>query len=159
KADQVDWRTENSAKNWATAYDFPAAKDKRVVLEEFPIRSSGVMQAFAFNIRRAKFSDPRVRRAFNFAFNFEEINKQLFFGSYHRIKSYFEGMDELASSGVPQGLELEILQTVRDKVPAEVFTTPYANPVQDGPESVRSNLRESIRLLREAGHEVRGGKL
>ena len=85
KGDAVDWRTENSAKNWATAYDFPAVKDKRVVLEEFPIRKSGVMQAFAFNTRRDKFKDPRVRRAFNYAFDFEEMNKQLFFGQYTRI--------------------------------------------------------------------------
>ena len=99
KADAIDWRTENSAKNWATAYDFPAMKDGRVVKEEFPILSSGGMQAFAFNIRRQKFPDPRVRRAFNFALNFEELNKQLFFGQYARIKSYFEGM-ELASSGL-----------------------------------------------------------
>jgi hypothetical protein len=63
KGDALDWRTENSAKNWATAYDFPAVKDKRVVLEEFPIRSSGVMQAFIFNTRRDKFKDPRVREA------------------------------------------------------------------------------------------------
>src|SRR5450755_189342 len=61
KGDQVDWRTENSAKNWATAYDFPAVRDKRVVLEEFPISNVGVMQAFAFNIRRDKFKDARVR--------------------------------------------------------------------------------------------------
>src|SRR5208282_5656255 len=60
KGDTVDWRTENSAKNWATAYDFPAVNDKRVVLEEFPIGSRGIMQCFAFNIRRAKFADPRV---------------------------------------------------------------------------------------------------
>ena len=70
KADAIDWRTENSAKNWATAYDFPAVKDKRVVLEEFPNNSSGVMQGFAFNIRRAKFQDWRVRRAFNYALRF-----------------------------------------------------------------------------------------
>ncbi len=61
KGDQVDWRTENSAKKWATAYDFPPVADKRVVLEEFPNRSSGVMQAFAMNIRRDKFKDARVR--------------------------------------------------------------------------------------------------
>jgi len=77
KADTVDWRTENSAKNWATAYDFPAVNDKRVIREEFPINNIGVMQAFAFNIRRAKFQDPRVRQAFNFAFDFEEMNKQI----------------------------------------------------------------------------------
>ena len=141
KGDQVDWRTENSAKNWATAYDFPAVKDKRVVLEEFPIRNFGAMQAFAFNVRRDKFKDPRVRRAFNFAFDFEEMNKQIFFGQYKRINSYFEGT-ELASSDLPQGKELEILETVRDKAPAEVFTTAYSNPVGGNAENVRSNLRE-----------------
>jgi microcin C transport system substrate-binding protein len=158
KADQVDWRLENSAKNWATAYDFPAATEKRVVLEEFPNRSSGVMQAFVLNIRREKFSDPRVRRAFNFAFDFEEMNKQLFFGQYKRINSYFEGT-ELACSGVPEGQELAILETVRDKVPAEVFTAPYKNPVGGNPDAVRANLRESMRFLREAGHEIKNQKL
>jgi microcin C transport system substrate-binding protein len=158
KADAIDWRAENSAKNWATAYDFPAIRDGRVVKEEFPILSSGGMQAFAFNIRRAKFSDPRVRRAFNFALNFEELNKQIFFGQYTRIKSYFEGM-ELASSGLPEGAELAILETVRDKVPPEVFTTVYTNPVSDGAESIRANLRDATRLLQQAGYEVRDRKL
>src|SRR5713226_7366949 len=118
KADHIDWRTENVAKNWATAYDFPAVKDKRVVLEEFPQRNRGIMQAFAFNTRRDKFKDPRLRRAFNFAYDFEEMNKQIFFGQYTRINSYFYGT-ELASSGLPQGLELEILEKMRDKVPPE----------------------------------------
>jgi microcin C transport system substrate-binding protein len=158
KADAVDWRTENSAKNWATAYDFPAVKDKRVLLEEFPILSSGGMQAYAFNIRRPKFADPRVRRAFNLALNFEELNKQIFFGQYKRVNSYFEGM-ELASSGLPEGAELAILETVRDKVPPEVFTTPYTNPTGGNPDAVRANLREATRLLREAGYEIRNGKL
>lgn len=158
KADQVDWRSENSAKNWATAYDFPAVRDKRVVLEEFAIRNVGRMQGFVFNTRREKFSDPRVRRAFNFAFDFEEMNKQLFFGQYKRIASYFEGT-ELASSGVPEGAELAILDTVRDKVPAELFTTPYTNPVNGDPQKVRANLREALRLLKDAGYEVKNQKL
>ena len=127
KANTVDWRTENSAKNWATAYDFPAVTEKRVILEEFPINNVGIMQAFAFNIRREKFQDPRVRLAFNYAFDFEELNKQMFFGQYKRITSYFEGT-ELAATGLPSGRELEFLQTVRDKVPAELFTKPYSNP-------------------------------
>ena len=158
KGDAVDWRDENSAKNWATAYDFPAVQDKRVIKEEFPINNSGGMQAFAFNIRRAKFQDPRVRRAFNYAFDFEEMNKQIFFGQYKRIASYFAGT-ELAATGLPEGRELEILQTVRDKVPPEVFTTPYTNPVGGSPEAVRRNLREAVRLLKEAGYEVRNEKL
>ena len=158
KGDQVDWRTENSAKDWATAYDFPALREKRVVREEFPIRNSGQMQAFVFNIRRAKFADPRVRRAFNFAFDFEEMNKQLFFGAYTRIKSYFE-RTELASSGLPQGQELEILQSVKDKVPPELFTEAYTNPVGGDPQKVRDNLRRAIALFREAGYEVKDTKL
>jgi microcin C transport system substrate-binding protein len=158
KADTLDWRTENSAKNWATAYDFPAVNDKRVVLEEFPINSVGVMQAFAFNIRRAKFQDPRIRLAFNYAFDFEEMNKQIFFGQYKRIASYFQGT-ELASSGLPEGRELEILETVRDKIPPEVFTAAYSNAVGGNPQAVRSNLREAVRLFKEAGYEIRGERL
>ena len=158
KADQADWITENSAKQWATAYDFPAVAEKRVVKEEFPINDSGRMQGFVLNLRRERFKDARLRRAFNYAFDFEEMNKQLFYGQYKRINSYFEGT-ELASSGLPEGQELQILETVRDKVPVEVFTTPYANPVGGNPEAVRANLRESARLMKEAGLEVRDRKL
>jgi microcin C transport system substrate-binding protein len=158
KADQADWIAENSAKQWATQYDFPAVQEKRVVKEEFPINDSGRMQGFVLNLRRDQFKDARLRRAFNYAYDFEEMNKQLFYGKYKRINSYFEGTD-LASSGLPEGQELEILETVRDKVPAEVFTTPYQNPVGGNPDAVRANLRESARLVKEAGFEVRDRKL
>jgi microcin C transport system substrate-binding protein len=158
KADQLDWRNESSAKDWATAYDFPAVTQKRVLLEEFDIRNFGVMQAFAFNTRRDKFKDWRVRRAFNFAFDFEEMNKQIFFGQYSRIASYFQGT-ELASSGLPKGLELEILNSVKDKIPPEVFTTAYTNPVGGNAEAVRNNLREALRLFRAGGWEVKEQKL
>jgi microcin C transport system substrate-binding protein len=158
KADQADWIAENSAKQWATAYEFPAVVDKRVVKEEFPINDSGRMQAFTLNLRREQFKDARLRRAFNYAYDFEEMNKQLFYGQYKRINSYFEGT-ELASSGLPQGLELQILEAVKDKVPPEVFTTAYSNPVGGNPENVRSNLREAAKLLKEAGFEVKDRKL
>jgi microcin C transport system substrate-binding protein len=154
KGDLVDWRNENSAKNWSTAYDFPAVAENRVILQEFPITNVGVMQAFAFNLRRNKFKDPRVRQAFNYAFDFEEMNKKIFFGQYKRTGSYFEGT-ELAATGLPTGRELELLETVRDKVPPELFTKPYANPVNGDPNAVRNNLREALRLLKEAGYEVR----
>jgi microcin C transport system substrate-binding protein len=158
KADQADWILESSAKNWATAYDFPAVTEKRVVLEEFPINDSGRMQGFAFNIRRPLFADKRVRRAFNYAFDFEEMNKQLFYGQYKRINSYFEGT-ELASSGIPQGKEFEILKEVYGDIPPEVIAKPYENPVGGDPEKVRENRRQSTRLLKEAGYEVRDQKL
>ncbi|MGE5772875.1 MAG: extracellular solute-binding protein [Hyphomicrobiales bacterium] len=159
KSDLVDWRTENSAKNWATAYDFPAVTEKRVILEEFPINSIGLMQAFVFNLRRDKFKDPRVRLAFNYAFDFEEMNKKIFFGQYTRTSSYFEGISELSATGLPSGRELELLQSVRDKVPAEVFTTPYTNPGGGSATAVRSNLRDALRLFKEAGYEVRNQQI
>jgi microcin C transport system substrate-binding protein len=176
KADQFDWRRENTARNWATAYDFPAVREKRVVLEEFPIRNIGILQGFVLNSRRDKFKDPRVRRAFNFAYDFEEMNKQMFYSQYRRIGSYFDGTElawnwrpdpqepaslaiASAPSGLPTGLELEILETVRDKVPPEVLTKPYFNPVGGNPEAVRTNLREALRLLKEAGYEPRNTRL
>jgi microcin C transport system substrate-binding protein len=158
KADQTDWIAENSAKQWATAYDFPAVAEKRVVKQEFPINNSGRMQGFALNLRRDQFKDARLRRAFNYAYDFEEMNKQLFYGQYKRINSYFFGT-ELACSGLPEGAELQILETVRDKVPPEVFTTPYTNPVGGNPDAVRTNLREAIRLLKEANYTIKDGKL
>jgi microcin C transport system substrate-binding protein len=154
KGDRIDFRSENSARNWATGYDFPARQEGRVILEEFPLRASGVMQAFVLNLRRDKFKDPRVRRAFNLAFPYEEINKTIFSGQYERVSSYFHGL-EIASSGLPDGQELAILESVRDKVPAQVFTTAYANPVSDSPEAIRNNLREADKLLREAGWELK----
>ncbi len=154
KADRVDWRTETSAKDWATAYDFPAISDGRVIKEEFPIRNRGIMVAFVFNLRREQFKDPRVQQAFNLALDFEGMNRQFFFGQYERIGSFFEGT-ELAATDLPQGLELQILEGLRDQVPAEVFKRPFKNPVGGSPEAVRANLREATRLLREAGYQVR----
>jgi microcin C transport system substrate-binding protein len=158
KGDQLDWRFENSAKDWASSYDFPAVREKRVLREEFPIRDRGTMQAFVFNTRRDRFKDARVRRAFNFAFDFEEMNRQLFSGQYSRIASYFEGT-ELAATGLPEGKERDILESFRDKVPADLFTKPYTNPVGGTPLAVRDNLRQALALFREAGYEVRNTKL
>lgn len=158
KADQLDWHEEYTAKNWTTGYDFPAVREKRVVREQFPIRNVGIMQAFAFNIRREKFKDPRLRRAFNFAFNFEEINYEIFYGEYKRIKSYFEGT-ELACSGIPQGRELELLTPLKPELPPEVFTTPYWNPVARTETQARANLLEAMRLLELTGFVVRDLRL
>jgi len=158
KADQVDLIAENSAKQWATQYDFPAVAEKRVLKEEFPTNDSGRMQAFVPNLRREQFKDARLRRAFNLVFDFEEMNKQLFFGQYKRINSYFDGT-ELASSGLPQGEELQILEPLRDKIPPEVFTAAYTNPVNGNPENIRNNLREALRLVKEAGFTFKDQKL
>lgn len=158
KADQFDFRVENSAKRWATGYDFPAAKRGDVVLEEFETKNAEPMQAFVFNLRRTKFQDPRVRQAFNYAFDFEWLNANIFYDQYQRTASFFQN-SELAATGLPEGKELEILETVRDQVPPEVFTKVYENPVGGDTRQVRKNLREAAGLLKEAGWEVKNGAL
>ena len=158
KADQYDWREETSAKNWATAYDIPAKRDGRVVTEMFPERGRGLMVGFLPNGRLPKFADPKVRRALDYALDFEEMNRTIFFGQYSRIDSYFFGT-ELAASGLPEGKELEILEPLRDRVPAEVFTTPFSNPVVADSAALRDNLREAVKLFAAAGYEIRRGKM
>ena len=116
------------------------------------------MQAFVLNTRLDKFSDIRVRRAFNLAFDFEWANKNLFYDQYKRVSSYFQN-SELASSGLPEGRELEILEELKEEVPPEVFTTPYTNPVADGSGSIRKQLREATKLFKAAGWVVKDGKL
>jgi len=160
KADAYDWRDENSAKRWATAYGFRAEERGDVVREEFenPYRDNGVMVGFVPNLRRQLFQDERVRRALNYAFDFETLRRTIFYDQYERVSSYFHGT-ELASEGLPQGRELEILDSVKDKIPADVFTTPYANPVGGDPQKERENLRRALSLLQEAGYELTGREL
>ena len=129
-----------------------------MVKEEFPINDSGRMQAFAINNRREQFRDARVRRAFNYAFDFEEMNKQLFYGQYKRINSYFEGT-ELACSGLPQGQELALLEPLRDKFRRKSSPRLMPIPVGGNPENVRNNLREAAELLKEAGFAVKDRQL
>ena len=159
KADQLDWFNERSGKQWSTAYDFPAVAEKRVLKEKFTNSSSGRMQGYAFNLRRPLFTDIRVRRAFNLAYDWETSDRLLSNGDYHRDNSYFDGIPEFMATGLPEGAELQILEALRDKVPAELFTTPYKNPVGGNEEAARSNLREAARLLKEAGFENRDRKL
>ncbi|PTW62824.1 microcin C transport system substrate-binding protein [Breoghania corrubedonensis] len=158
KGDQYDFRDERAASVWAKRYDFPAVHDGRVILQEFPDKASGVMQAFVPNLRLEKFADPRVREALNYAYDFETTNEIISAGLLKRVDSFFAGT-ELASSGLPDGEELKILESVRDEVPPEVFTTPYENPVGGNPQKVRANLRHALKLLTEAGYRLDGRKL
>lgn len=158
KGDQYDFRVEPSASQWAKAYGFPAIEDGRVVQEEFPDKASGIMQAFVPNLRRGKFSSPKLREALNYAYDFETTNEIVSANLLKRIGSYFAGT-ELASSGLPEGLELDILESVRDGVPPEVFTKEYKNPVGGNSGNVRNNLRQAVKLLGEAGYGLDGGKM
>jgi len=153
-----DFRGENRAQRWAQGYNFPAAERGDVKKEAFETTAGEPMQAYVLNTRRDKFSDRRVRKALTLAYDFQTMNKNLFFGLYKRTTSYFQGT-ELASSGLPEGKELEYLEEVRDKVPPEVFTEEFQLPVYDDREAQRAYLREAFQLLKEAGYEQRDGRL
>ncbi len=146
KSHTYDFRNENTAKIWATGYDFPALRSGLVIREEIANESPTGMQGFAFNTRRQKFKDRRLREALAYAFDFEWTNKNLFYGQYTRTKSYFSN-SELASSGLPQGAELALLEPYRGQLPPELFTRAYEPPSSDGSGNIRANLRKAKALL------------
>nr|WP_264622962.1 extracellular solute-binding protein [Marinobacter santoriniensis] len=158
KAGNFDFRLESSAKNWATAYTGPKFDNGSIVKESIEHHRPAGMQGFAFNTRRSVFSDPMVRRALAYAFDFEWANENLFYDQYTRTDSYFEN-SELASSGLPTGRELEILEPFRKQLPDEVFTQEYTPPSTDGPQGLRQNLRKALELLRSAGYAIKDGKM
>jgi len=156
KAGAYDLRVEASAKNWATAYDVPAVKDGRIKMEKIPTQGRNLMQGFVFNLRKPIFQDREVRRALQYAFDFEWSNKALFFGQYVRIRSYF-GPSELGATGLPSPEELKILEPYKGKIPDEVFTTEYNPPKSDGSGDDRANLETASKILDDAGWKIENG--
>ena len=158
KAGEFDFRSENNSKEWGTAYDLPDVENGRMIKELIHHERPTGMQAFWFNTRRAKFADRRVRHALAHTFDFEWSNANLFYGQYTRTKSFFSNT-ELASSGLPRGRELEILEPWRHQLPEEVFAKAYEPPSTAGSGSIRRNLRTAKKMLEEAGWVVRDGTL
>ena len=157
KSGDYDFRQENQAKRWANAYNFSAIENgyvkKKSVKHEIPTG----MQGFFINTRKEVFKDRIVRKALNFAFDFEWTNKILFFDQYKRTNSFFSNSD-LASKSLPTKKELELLNAFKNKLPGEIFNNEYLNPVNDGSGNVRKNLRIADELLYEAGWIVKNGK-
>jgi microcin C transport system substrate-binding protein len=158
KAGQIDLRSENISKTWATAYDFPAVERGLVIKQEFTHHLPTGMQGWAMNTRRPIFANPLVRQAMAEVYDFEWANKNLFYSSYTRTLSYFSNSD-LASSGIPQGDELKLLEPYRAELPAELFNQPFKLPVTDGSGNNREELRKALDLLGQAGWSVKERKL
>ena len=158
KGGYEDVRPEASSRRWATAYEFPAIKAGDVVKKEFPTASGEPMQGFVMNLRRPQFQDRRIRQALTYALDFESMNRKLFFGFNTRTNSYFEN-SELASTGLPTGKELEILEKYRDKLPPQLFTEEYKLPVYDNPQAERKYLRQVVQLFAEAGWKIQNGRM
>lgn len=158
KAGQFDYWFETSAKNWATAYDIPAVREKRLIREEIPNGTPTGMQGFVFNLRRPVFEDVRVRQALSLLLDFEWTNKQLFNGAYTRTGSYFENSD-MAATGLPDADELKILEPLRGKIPEQVFNEAFKNPVTDGSGMIREQQRQAYKLLQDAGWRIENDKM
>ncbi|HEX2334892.1 MAG TPA: extracellular solute-binding protein [Hyphomicrobiaceae bacterium] len=157
KAGAYDLREEFTSRDWATGYDVPAVRQGRIALSTLPDENPSGAQGFFLNTRRAKLADVRVRKALDYAFDFEWTNKNIFYGLYKRTESFFENSD-MKAAGKPSPAELALLEPFRAQLPAEVFEAPYTAPVSDGSGQDRKLLREAARLLSEAGYEVKGGK-
>ena len=158
KGGVIDFREENQAKAWATDYDVPAVENNWLLKMKVPTQATEGMQGFVYNTRRPVFQDERVREALGYAFDFEWTNPALFFGQYTRTDNYFDN-SELASSGLPDGEELEILERFRGRLQDEVFTEVFAVPETDGSGWPRANLGRAFELLADAGWVVRDMKL
>jgi microcin C transport system substrate-binding protein len=158
KAGQVDARVELSAKVWATAYKFPAVRDGQVRLERVPETLPAGIYGLQMNTRRPVFHDARVREAMVLAFDFQWMNRVLFYDSYTRENSYFSS-STLASSGLPSAAELKLLNPFRGKIPDAVFTTPFSLPVTDGSGYNLPQLERAMKLLNAAGWTVKNFKL
>jgi microcin C transport system substrate-binding protein len=157
-AGRYDFRLENVAKDWMLSYNTPAVQEGLIKKEMIKNELPQGMQAFIFNTRRPIFQDPRVREALNDAFDFEWSDKQLAYGAYKRNSSFFAN-SELAAQGLPTPAELKLLEPWRGKIPDEVFTQEYKNPVSDGSGDDRDNLRKAADLLKEAGWTLKDGTL
>lgn len=158
KGGMNDFRLENNIQKWMQNYTFPAVKRGEIKRISFPEREASAYQAYYFNMRLAKFADIRVRKALGMALDFETMNRVLYFGQYHRLQSYY-GNQIVSARGLPFGRELEILQTVKNKVPPEVFTTEFKLPVYDTQAAGRTYLSEAMELLQDAGWSLKNNRL
>jgi len=157
KSGDYDFRQENQAKRWANAYNFTAIENGHVKKESVKHEIPTGMQGFFINTRKEIFKNRVVRKALNYAFDFEWTNKILFFDQYKRTASFFSNSD-LASSDLPSKEELELLDSFKNQLPNEIFNTIYENPINDGLGDVRKNLRIADKLLYDAGWIIKDGK-
>jgi microcin C transport system substrate-binding protein len=158
KAGEYDFRSEGSALNWATQYTGKLFDSGRIKKEVADHEIPQSMQALTFNIQRPVFSDRRVRKALNYFLDFEWMNKNLFYNQYKRTRSFFQNT-EYAAVGLPSREEIAVLEPIRRQIAPEVFTEVYNPPVTDGTGNIRPQMREAMQLFKEAGWELKAGKL
>lgn len=146
---------ETSAKQWNTAYDVPAVKQGKIKKTILTGDKIAMTSGFAFNLRKEKFKDLRVRKAITLLFNFQSLNKAVFYNEYNRLNSYY-GSEELAHSDKPSDLELKILEPLQQQqLPKEVFEDAFKNRIYDQDLLPREVIHEALELLAEAGWHIK----
>jgi len=155
KAGEFTFRQENNSKSWATSYDFPALSAGNVKKEELLDGDVPTAAGFILNMDRPQFADPRVREAVQLAFNFEWTNESLQYGLFQQRHSFWEGTP-LEARGLPEGRELEILQSLGKKLDPAILTSEpvMAHSSKAERQNDRRNLRAAMKLLDAAGWHV-----
>lgn len=159
KTGYYDLRIEGDSTRWATGYDFPALAEGRIVREEVPIDTPRGMNGFVFNTRKEIFSDPRVREALSFMFDFEWVNRNLSFGLLARTSSYFDGSDLASRGQAATEAERQLLAPFPGTVRADILEGEWLPPQSDGSGRDRALARKAIALLAEAGWRFEQGVL
>ena len=157
-AGRSDMWGENRAARWATGYDVEPVRSGRVIRWETEDNTPRGVMGYVFNTRRPLFQDIRVREALNHLYDFEATQRQLLYGQYKRVKSWFPN-SEYGAKGPPTPEELAQLAPYQDKLRPEVLTKAFEPPSTDGSGQNRAGQREAFRLFKEAGWELRAGKL
>nr|WP_328804999.1 extracellular solute-binding protein [Stappia albiluteola] len=142
---------------WMTGFDFPAVKEGKVSRDSFKLGTPAGMKGFAFNTRRAVFQDIAVRKALAMLFDFEWVNRNLYYGLYERTGGYFDN-SILSSLGRPASdAERELLAPYADQIEPDVMAGTWAPKQTDGSGRDRAVLREAVRLLNSAGYAIEDG--
>lgn len=157
-AGNIDVRSEYIAKSWATGYNNALVNEGKIKKQAIKHNHPATIQFFAFNTRKEKFSDSRVRQAINYAFNFPWANKNLFFNQYQRLNSYFTNTKFVAEK-TPQDEEKEILSNLKSELPNNIFTTPIEEISRNDSLSDRENLKLAVKLLNDAGYDFINEKM
>ena len=158
KAGDMDFRSENSSKRWATGYQIEQVDNGEILLDTPPDNMPQAIQAYFFNTRRAPFDDKNVREAINLLYDFETIKRTILYNQYDRINSYFPN-SEYGVSGPPTAEEIAVLEPFRDQLAPEVLSEAFAAPVSDGSGRNRQQLRAALKLFNAAGWQLDNGKL
>ena len=158
KVGEYDYRREYNAKRWLNNYNFPAAEEKKVILKEMKNDKPSGMNALVYNTRKPLFTNPRIREALSYAYDFEWINKTIYSSAYTRTNSYFDN-SPLASTGLPSKEELKLLLPWKKQLPKDLFIKTYKSPTSDGSGTLRKNLKKAKRILEEEGWSIKNGKL